>query len=71
MKFKNGDVYDGEWYDEDMQGRGMYRWASGDYYVGEFKRDKREGKGTLTLSTGEIYEATWENGTMKKEETSN
>ena len=49
MRFKNKDVYTGEWADDDMHGRGEFKWSSGDVFRGRFKNDRRHGKGTLTL----------------------
>ena len=38
--FKDGDVYDGEWKNGDMHGKGIYYYISGEIYEGEWKNGK-------------------------------
>lgn len=33
-KYPNGDVYFGDWVDDDFHGRGVYAFVSGDVYEG-------------------------------------
>jgi hypothetical protein len=36
MRFKNGDVFEGEWKNNKKEGKGLYRWKNGDKYEGFF-----------------------------------
>ncbi len=54
VEFANGDVYDGEWDNDRMQGAGTYVFGSnspsaGDRYVGEWRNDMMHGKGAYTF----------------------
>jgi hypothetical protein len=75
--FKNlqGDMYVGEFKDDEPHGQGANTFASGDKYVGEYKSGKRHGQGTVTYASGDKYvgefkddkpngqgTATWSNG---------
>jgi hypothetical protein len=59
---RNGNVYDGEWVDNKIQGRGTFKWGMGNVYDGEWKNDKMHGKGTYTWSNGDVYKGEYENG---------
>ena len=39
--FSDGDTYEGEFKDWDMNGQGTYTWSDGRKYEGEFKDNKR------------------------------
>jgi hypothetical protein len=51
-----GAVYDGEWKDDTMHGRGTLKWPSGGVYEGEWKNDTMHGRGTNTQPDGSVYE---------------
>ena len=36
LKFINGDVYEGEFIEGEMQGRGIYKWSNRYIYEGKF-----------------------------------
>jgi hypothetical protein len=40
IKFRNGDTYQGEWFNEKMQGHGIYTWADGDRFEGDWHNGK-------------------------------
>ena len=41
MRYANGDVYEGEWKDNKMHGKGVYRRADGSvYHDGQWKDNK-------------------------------
>lgn len=62
---KNGEEYEGEWFNDNPDGYGVYTYADGSKYEGTFKDGKRHGKGTMTwasgLRKGEKYEGEWFN----------
>ncbi|MBT4708866.1 MAG: hypothetical protein HOB81_01240, partial [Flavobacteriaceae bacterium] len=60
-KFKNGDVYEGEWKNDLKQGYGKYSYANGDIYEGEWKNDLKQGYGKYSYANGDIYEGEWTN----------
>jgi len=50
-----GDIYVGEWKDDQKHGRGTYTFKNGDKYVGQFQYDQYHGQGTFTWADGEKY----------------
>jgi hypothetical protein len=47
MVFPSGDIYEGEWFEDKMNGEGSYTYTkSGDIYSGSFVFDKKHGNGT-------------------------
>jgi hypothetical protein len=67
----NGEVYVGEFKDDEINGNGKYTFANGEVYVGEFKDDEingngkytfANGNGKYTFANGDVYEGKWENG---------
>ena len=44
--FPDGDTYEGEFKDWDVNGQGTYTWSDGNKYVGEWK-DGKEWNGTI------------------------
>ena len=47
--------YEGEWSDDQMQGRGTFTYASGAKYEGEFLANKYHGHGSFTFPDGSVY----------------
>ena len=35
FKYDNGDIYEGEFYDDKREGFGVYTWKSGEKFIGE------------------------------------
>ena len=67
-KYKNGDSYDGEYFNNKPNGQGTYTWRTGEKYVGEFKNGLRNGKGVLYQSNGTlIYSGIWVSPSWEKE----
>ena len=58
-RYNTGDVYDGQWKENQRSGRGTYTWKNGDKYVGEWADNNRSGRGTYTWKDGEKYEGEW------------
>ena len=57
-------VYEGEWADDMMQGRGTFRYASGATYEGEFLANKYEGFGKFKFPDGSVYEGNFKENQM-------
>ena len=66
MTWPTGDVYDGEWKDDERYGRGVMTFANGPLsgckYDGEWKDDERHGRGVMTWVNGDIYKGVWKCG---------
>ncbi len=50
------DKYDGEWHNDDMNGKGKFIYADGSVYNGEWRQGKRSGKGKFISINGSVYE---------------
>jgi hypothetical protein len=59
--YENGDKYEGEFTNRNLNGKGTYTYANGDKYVGEFVNGKIHGKGTFTCSNGKQFTGNLEN----------
>jgi hypothetical protein len=59
---KSGEIYEGEYKDNKMHGKGKYTWKNGDYEEGIFKDDNfQSGEVKYTYENGNIYEGKYEN----------
>lgn len=54
LRYKNGDVYEGNFKDTYRHGKGSYTWKSGGKFVGEWIKDDGV-KGTYEYKNGNIY----------------
>jgi hypothetical protein len=61
-RFADGNVYEGEWLNDRMEGVGRYTYASGDAYEGGFSLDRPQGQGVATYSNGNHYEGGFKEG---------
>ena len=59
MIYKNGDRYDGQWYNNKRWGMGSAWYANGDRYDGEWARDVHNYKGSMRYASGDRYEGDW------------
>jgi len=54
-EFDNGDTYDGDWVNDERQGRGTYTHkALKAVYMGDISRNLKHGKGQLTFRNGDV-----------------
>jgi hypothetical protein len=54
-RLSNGDIYIGEWKNDEKHGQGTYTYLQGGKYIGGWKKDQKHGQGSLTLSDGDKY----------------
>jgi len=59
----SGDIYDGEWKDNEREGQGTCTYSEDkEVYTGQWVKDKREGQGVMTdKAGGVIYNGDWVN----------
>ena len=58
-KWKSGDIYEGNFKDDDLHGYGKLYWSGGNIYQGNWKKDVRHGYGKMTWSNGDVYEGNY------------
>jgi hypothetical protein len=56
-----GSFYEGQWYDDQMDGRGQMEWADGGWYQGDWEEGLQHGRGREVLPNGVIRHAGWWN----------
>ena len=61
------EEYDGEWNNDQMHGRGNYKFTSGNEYNGEWCNNVMNGFGKMLYADGSSYEGNWENNQMSGE----
>ena len=61
-----GVTYEGNFFDNDMNGFGVAKWETGATHVGQWKLNEPYGQGKLTHSDGKIEQGFWNNGKVKK-----
>ena len=59
--YENGDKYEGEFTNRNLNGKGTYTYANGDKYEGEFVDGKFTSRGTFTCSNGKQFTGNLEN----------
>jgi hypothetical protein len=68
MKYKNGNLYNGEWEDDLRHGDGKMTFILIDNttneYDGKWKKDKINGLGTMEYGNGNVYKGEWKNNKM-------
>jgi hypothetical protein len=67
LTMKDGRVYEGDWTDGKLNGKGKAILPDsgdrvGSTYVGHFKDSLPQGKGVIRFRNGEKYDGEWENG---------
>ena len=54
LQYKSGDLYIGEWSDDNFDGRGAFYFNRGDVYHGSFVNNKRQGRGIYIRLSGDV-----------------
>ena len=62
----DGFVYEGDWQNGEISGRGVATYTNGDVYEGMFRAGKRQGEGTMRYATGQEASGTWEDGALSE-----
>jgi len=68
-EYPSGDVYFGQWKNNQAHGRGSYRWKSGEAYFGDFENNQFNGRGQYQASKTNYINGIWENGKILYEHT--
>jgi hypothetical protein len=58
--FDNGDVYIGEWLNDEMHGQATYIFKDGARWEGMWKNNQMNGYGVHTAANGDEYRGQWE-----------
>ncbi|XP_026757085.2 radial spoke head 10 homolog B-like [Galleria mellonella] len=56
IRFRNGNVYEGNISKKCMHGEGRFQWADGTVYLGQFKNNEMNGKGLIQWKDDTWYE---------------
>lgn len=64
MKYRTGDLYEGEWLDDCMHGQGIMVYTNGEKYRGEWNENKRHGIGVHQFLETSRYEGEFANDHM-------
>ena len=72
LVYKGLDVYEGDFVNGELHGKGKYTWTDSDYepdspreYEGDFAHGKQHGKGKRAWSDGFVKEGNWKNGELE------
>ena len=64
LRFKAGDVYTGQWADNQLEGKADINVPSEGTYSGSFVGSKKNGKGVFTWEDGSVYDGEWKDDYM-------
>ncbi len=56
LELATGDVYDGQWRDNQFQGSGTYVWSDGSAFTGEWESNALNGPGRFIDSHGQTWQ---------------
>lgn len=66
MKYRNGNIYEGQWLAGKKSGKGLYFWAKDTVqYRGNWLNNQMHGIGQMRFKDGVTFLGQWENGTPK------
>ena len=54
IRYKNGDIYEGEFVKGKRQGEGTYFFSDGEKYSGQWFQDQQHGRGVFTFKNGNV-----------------
>lgn len=60
-RFKNGDVFKGDFRDDFFHGIGAYIYVDGSSYKGDFRKGQKNGEGSFDFVNGDHFEGKWVN----------
>lgn len=60
--YANGDIYEGDYENDNFHGKGKFTFTNGNIYEGDWVNGKRHGKGKFTWANNDVYEGDWEHG---------
>jgi hypothetical protein len=55
LNFADGSRYEGEFYNNDINGAGTYIWPDKRIYTGQWKKNKMHGSGQISWADGRKY----------------
>ncbi len=67
FQYANGDVYEGEFYDDKREGFGVYKWKTGEKFMGESMGDVFKGFGVMEFRDGTKYIGDFKDGELDGE----
>lgn len=67
FKYENGDIYEGEFYDDKREGFGVYTWKTGEKFIGESLGNVFSGFGVMEFRDGTKYIGDFKNGEFEGE----
>nr|WP_294907998.1 caspase family protein [uncultured Lacibacter sp.] len=67
FQYANGDMYEGEFYDDKREGFGIYKWKSGEKFIGESLANQFNGFGVMEFRDGTRYIGDFKNGDFEGE----
>ncbi|MBE6917856.1 MAG: hypothetical protein E7470_08175 [Ruminococcaceae bacterium] len=64
MRYDGGDVYNGQWKNDQRHGYGVYTFAEGGRYEGNWENGVRNGSGKYTSAEGAVWQGTYVDGKL-------
>jgi hypothetical protein len=58
-RFSHGGIYEGQWFEGKMHGKGVFTFPNGNVYDGNWANNKMEGLGKFIYVNGDVYEGSW------------
>jgi hypothetical protein len=65
LEYSNGDIYDGEWANDQRHGRGKFvSESTGVTYLGDWREGMRHGQGSLYFPNNDYFVGKWTRGVV-------